>query len=70
MKEIPPIDQWLTVREVAKLLKVSKKRIWRAHSHGRKSFSGNVVKLEMFQTLDGLVTTRKLIDEFHQRLNG
>lgn len=68
--EVPPIDQWLTVKEAAKLLKVSKKRIWRAHAEGRQSFSGKTVKLEMFKTLDGLVTTRKLIDEFHQRLNG
>ena len=70
MKELPPMDQWLTVKEVAKLLGVSKKRVWRAHYDGRKSFSGSTVKLEMFKTLDGLVTTRTLIDEFHQRLNG
>lgn len=68
--EVPPIDEWLTVKQAAKMLGVSHGRVRDAYSKGRKNVSGNTVKLTVFRTMGGLVTTRRHIDEFHRLLNG
>ncbi len=67
---MPPEDEWITAKQVSKMYGISEYRVYYAFNVGRKSSSGDRVKLEMFRTLSGLVTTRKKIDEFLMRLNG
>jgi hypothetical protein len=70
MVNIPPREEWLTVKQVSLFLGIRAARVYRLHRVGYKSKSGTPVKLEMFRTISGLSTTRKLIEDFEQRLNG
>lgn len=67
--DIPPPSEWLTPKQVANKLKVSEQAIRNARYRGRKSYSGEIVRLQFYRTAAGLVTTQKDIDEFHRRLN-
>lgn len=67
---VPPESEWLSVKEVARIYKITEYRVRYAHRNGRRNKSGVKVRLEMFHTFSGLMTTRKLVDEFLGRLNG
>lgn len=68
---IPPESEWLSVKDVARIYKITEYRVRYAHRKGRMNKSRTkLVRLEMFHTFSGLMTTRKLVDEFLGRLNG
>lgn len=67
---IPPESEWLTVKQVAKMYGISEYRVYYAHNVGRRSSSGERVRLEMFRAFAGLVTTKKQVEDFLMRLNG
>lgn len=67
---IPPESEWLTVKQVSKMYGISTYRVYYARSVGRENLSGEKVRLEMFHTFAGLMTTRKMVEEFLMRLNG
>lgn len=67
---LPPIEEWLTMQQASKVLGVPIKRVYNANSDGRMNRSGQIVKLETWKTVRGIVTTRAAIDAFHRKLNG
>ena len=67
---IPPESEWLTVKQVSKMYGISTYRVYYARNVGRKNLSGEIVRLEMFHTFAGLMTTKKKVEEFLMRLNG
>ncbi len=66
----PPEAEWLSVKEVARIYKITPYRVRYAYREGRINDSGERVKLQMFHTFSGLMTTRKMVEEFLMRLNG
>lgn len=68
--KIPPREEWLTPQEAAKKMGVSERSIRRARNRGKRSYSGEIIKLKFYKTLIGLVTTQVEIDLFHEKLNG
>lgn len=68
--QIPPREEWLTVKQVATLYEVTPARVYRAYQHGRRSLSGHIVKLQVFRSFGGVVTTKKFVEDFLMKLNG
>lgn len=65
---IPDPSEWYTLKEMAKLLGVTYKRLHKQATQGRK-VDGNVIKLQTWRTLKGIVTTKKAVCEFHYAIN-
>lgn len=69
MRDVPPIEKWITIPDAAKELGVIPTRVHQAYKEGRRSRSGERVKLDAWKTIKGFVTTREALDDFHRRLN-
>lgn len=69
--QLPPRDQWLTIAQASDLMGASRFSVYRAVHNGRKSpFGGELIHLQAWATLRGVVTTRTAIDAFHAKLSG
>ena len=68
--EIPPESEWMTIKEVAKKYNTTAYRVRHAYREGRENKSGDVIRLQVFRTFSGIVTTQKMVEEFLMRLNG
>lgn len=68
---LPPQEEWLTIKEVAKIYKITAYRVRHAYRVGRVNpLTKERFRLQIFHTFAGIITTRKLVEEFLQRLNG
>ena len=68
--EVPPPEMWMTVRQVAECLGVSRQSVESAIKRGKRSITGDNVSLMAWKVVGrGWVTTREELSRFHRRLN-
>ncbi len=66
---VPPCEQWITFKQAAKMMNIPMHRLYTAKNDGRKSPTGENVKLECWRTLAGIVTTQEALNRFHRRIS-
>lgn len=67
--DVPDCHEWIAMRDAAKKMHVSVRKVHNCRMGRVKSVTGSVVVLQAWKTPAGWVTTDRAIKEFVNRLN-